>query len=196
MAGAGPCRGPGSHVLAARGRTEGRAAGPRRSRRWGPGRVCSARAGRGALQEPGCRGRAWAPTGAGGHLVLVGQLRTRQVCEAAPFVRLEEVKRRETSHTAREGRVALLDDHSTPGDAHSPSPPCHPTGGSRRLSSWSPLCFLETPGAGRPQGHSRPGLLWESLRPAGGWGSHRGGQHPQTPCRPTLPRPRAFCART
>lgn len=181
-----PCLGPGGRVTAARGRTEGRAAGPHGAGAGDPdGLECPGWAG-GALQEPWCRRHARAPTG----------VPVTSSCQAAPcppgarscaFCRFEEAKRRETSDTAREGRAALRDDRSTPGEArsrpHHVTPRAVPT--PRLLGPLLP----GDPRAGRPQGVPAP-------CPGLGETRRTGRQPPQTPRQPPPPRPRARCART
>lgn len=141
--------------------------------------VWSARAGRGALQEPWCRRHAQAPTG----------VPVTSSCQAAPcppgarscaFCRFEAAKRHETSDAARGGRAALRDDRSTPGGARSPPPPRRPTGGSPRRGSWGALL------PGDPRRWAAPGRP-RSLPGAGGDEANRTAASADTAPAPSAP---------
>lgn len=177
-----PCLGPRGRVTAARGRTEGRAAGPH---------------GAGAGDPDGLECPGWAGGSSGAVVQAPTGVPVTSSCQAAPcppgarscaFCRFEAAKRRETSDTARGGRAALRDDRSTPGGARSPPPPRRPTGGSPRRGSWGALL------PGDPRRWAAQGVP----APCRGLGETRrtGRQPPQTPRQPPPPRPRARCART
>lgn len=181
-----PCLGPRGRVTAARGRTEGRAAGPHGAGAGDPDGLV-----------PGLGGGLFRSRGAGAMPRRpqvcrsprpVRQPAARQVHEAAPSAGLR--RRSDAKPLTQRGEGELPSGTTARLREERAARPHHvaPRAGPHAAAPGA-LCSLETPGAGRPQGVPAPCRgLGETRR--------TGRQPPQTPRQPPPPRPRARCART